>query len=62
MSEVKEPIHYSPDDLEERGWETPDVFISLSGKYKGQRFQMLFNGDIIRISKNGGKAKDAKTD
>ena len=60
MSEVKKPIYYSPDDLEDREWETPDVFISLSGKYEGQRFQMLFDGTIIRISKNGDK--NAETD
>jgi len=58
-SEVKNPVYYSPDDLEEREWITPDDFICLSGKYEGQRFRMLSTGDIIRISKNGGKDVEA---
>lgn len=53
MKTVKEPRYYSPDDLEERQWITPDDFISLNGKYKGYRFRMLNDGLIILISKNG---------
>lgn len=57
---TKKQVYYSPDDLEEREWITPDEFIARSGKYEGQRFRMLYDGSIIRVSKNG--SGDVKTD
>ena len=51
---------YSPDKLEEREWVTPDEFIALDGPYQGWRFRMLYDGNIILISKNG--ESDAEAD